>query len=92
MAPEIHLRYFHGPEVHWWSTGVFIHEMVRKRPFADPDEVCCKSVQFPLNMYCNAVSILQGFLAKDVRKRLGTQSYRCHLKEPPFQYDRLGSS
>jgi hypothetical protein len=35
MAPEIHLRYFHGPEVHWWSTGVFIHEMVRKRPFAD---------------------------------------------------------
>jgi hypothetical protein len=69
MVPEIHLGYFYGPELDWWAIWVFMHEMmVGKQPSVDPDEVCCKSVQFPLNLSWNAVSILQGFLTKEARK------------------------
>ena len=38
-----------------------MHEMMAgKRPFVNPDEVCRKRIQFPLNLSWNAVSILQG--------------------------------
>jgi len=57
----MHRGSFYAHEVDWWAIGVVMYEMMMgKRPFVDPDEVCCKRVQIPLHLPMNAVSILRG--------------------------------
>jgi serine/threonine protein kinase len=58
---QIHVGHVYAPEVDRWAIGVVMHEMMAgKRPFVNPDEVCCKRIQFPLNLSWNAVCTLQG--------------------------------
>jgi len=91
MAPEIVRWKKYGPEVDWWSLGVVMYVMmVGERPFDTTSligffgAVRNKSAQFPPHLTWNAVSILNEFLIKDPKRRLGAHGNTGAIRGHPF--------
>lgn len=78
IAPEIILSKPYGHSVDWWALGVLLFEMLcGQTPFdADNEDDLFSSiindeVLFPVWLSKESVAILNGFLTKDCRQRLG---------------------
>ncbi|RKP33203.1 kinase-like domain-containing protein, partial [Dimargaris cristalligena] len=105
MAPEILGDRGYSSSVDWWSLGVLFYELVYgKRPFPQEDArklknaILGETIRFPtqttVNYSPDCISAVQGFLERDVTKRLGCgPDGFARIKEHPFfrniDWDRL---
>lgn len=92
LAPEIIQEQPYGASVDWWSLGVLIFEMlVGDSPFEGEDEeelfdqILHKKVNYPSRLDAAAKSLLDGFLNRDPKSRLGcSRTGRDDIKAHPF--------
>lgn len=78
VAPEILICVGHGPEVDWWSFGVFLYELLCGRtPFKEEtpmkmyEKIVKQEYIFPEGFDLRAKSLISRLLQKDVKKRWG---------------------
>lgn len=81
IAPEILKEMDYGASVDWWALGVLMYEMMAGQPpFEAENEddlfesILHDDVLYPVWLSKEAVSILKGFMQKDVSKRLGCRT------------------
>ncbi|XP_040565028.1 calcium-independent protein kinase C [Lepeophtheirus salmonis] len=78
IAPEILQELDYGASVDWWALGVLMYEMMAGQPPFEADNeddlfesILHDDVLYPVWLSREAVSILKGFMQKNVSKRLG---------------------
>ena len=78
IAPEILQEMDYGASVDWWALGVLMYEMMAGQPPFEADNeddlfesILHDDVLYPVWLSKEAVSILKGFMQKNVAKRLG---------------------
>jgi len=78
IAPEILQELDYGASVDWWALGVLMYEMMAGQPPFEADNeddlfesILHDDVLYPVWLSKEAVSILKGFMQKNVNKRLG---------------------
>eukprot|EP00088_Acartia_fossae_P052672 TRINITY_DN5962_c0_g1_i4.p1 TRINITY_DN5962_c0_g1~~TRINITY_DN5962_c0_g1_i4.p1 ORF type:complete len:814 (+),score=178.37 TRINITY_DN5962_c0_g1_i4:152-2443(+) len=78
IAPEILQEHDYGASVDWWALGVLMYEMMAGQPPFEADNeddlfesILHDDVLYPVWLSKEAVSILKGFMQKNVSKRLG---------------------
>jgi len=97
IAPEILQELDYGASVDWWALGVLMYEMMAGQPPFEADNeddlfesILHDDVLYPVWLSKEAVSILKGFMQKNVSKRLGC--VKAHggeeaIKHHPFFRD-----
>jgi len=97
IAPEILQEHDYGASVDWWALGVLMYEMMAGQPPFEADNeddlfesILHDDVLYPVWLSKEAVSILKGFMQKNVAKRLGC--IKAHggeesIKHHPFFRD-----
>jgi len=97
IAPEILQEQDYGASVDWWALGVLMYEMMAGQPPFEADNeddlfesILHDDVLYPVWLSKEAVSILKGFMQKNVAKRLGC--VKAHggeesIKHHPFFRD-----
>lgn len=97
IAPEILQELDYGASVDWWALGVLMYEMMAGQPPFEADNeddlfesILHDDVLYPVWLSKEAVSILKGFMQKNVAKRLGC--IKAHggeeaIKHHPFFRD-----
>lgn len=93
ISPEIITGHGHSSAVDWWSLGILLYEMLfgrtpfkggnRQKTFAN---VLAKDLSFPSNIPVSseARQLIQGLLAKEPIKRLGSTHGAHDIKSHPF--------
>ena len=83
IAPEILQELDYGASVDWWALGVLMYEMMAGQPPFEADNeddlfesILHDDVLYPVWLSKEAVSILKGFMQKNVGKRLGCVKVR----------------
>jgi len=78
IAPEILQELDYGASVDWWALGVLMYEMMAGQPPFEADNeddlfesILHDDVLYPVWLSKEAVSVLKGFMQKNVNKRLG---------------------
>jgi len=78
IAPEILQELDYGASVDWWALGVLMYEMMAGQPPFEADNeddlfesILHDDVLYPVWLSREAVSVLKGFMHKNVSKRLG---------------------
>jgi novel protein kinase C epsilon type len=78
IAPEILQELDYGASVDWWALGVLMYEMMAGQPPFEADNeddlfesILHDDVLYPVWLSKEAVSVLKGFMQKNVHKRLG---------------------
>lgn len=78
IAPEILQELDYGASVDWWALGVLMYEMMAGQPPFEADNeddlfesILHDDVLYPVWLSKEAVSVLKGFMQKNVSKRLG---------------------
>jgi len=78
IAPEILQELEYGASVDWWALGVLMYEMMAGQPPFEADNeddlfesILHDDVLYPVWLSKEAVSVLKGFMQKNVHKRLG---------------------
>lgn len=78
IAPEILQEMEYGAGVDWWAMGVLMYEMMAGQPPFEADNeddlfesILHDDVLYPVWLSRDAVSILKGFMTKNVTRRLG---------------------
>lgn len=78
IAPEILQELDYGASVDWWALGVLMYEMMAGQPPFEADNeddlfesILHDDVLYPVWLSKEAVSVLKGFMQKNVGKRLG---------------------
>jgi len=97
IAPEILQELDYGASVDWWALGVLMYEMMAGQPPFEADNeddlfesILHDDVLYPVWLSKEAVSILKGFMQKNVSKRLGcvkTHGGEENIKHHPFFRD-----
>ena len=90
IAPEILQELDYGASVDWWALGVLMYEMMAGQPPFEADNeddlfesILHDDVLYPVWLSKEAVSILKGFMQKNVGKRLGC----VKVKDPDWKKD-----
>ena len=98
MAPEIILKQGHWQAVDWWSLGILIYEMLfGLPPFYNRntrlayEKLLTRELEFPqfgggAPVSRDGKTLLQGLLAKDPLRRLGSQVSE-HQKQKPYTHN-----
>uniref|UniRef100_A0A6G1SA44 protein kinase C n=1 Tax=Aceria tosichella TaxID=561515 RepID=A0A6G1SA44_9ACAR len=97
ISPEVLQELEYGPSVDWWALGVLMYEMVAGQPpFEAENEddlfeaILHEDVLYPVWLSREAVSILRGFMTKNVSRRLGcvaSQGGEQAILDHPFFKD-----
>lgn len=97
IAPEILQELDYGASVDWWALGVLMYEMMAGQPPFEADNeddlfesILHDDVLYPVWLSKEAVSILKGFMQKNVSKRLGcvkAHGGEENIKHHPFFRD-----
>jgi len=79
LAPEVLKGLGHGKAVDWWSLGTLIYEMLTGLPpfYSQNINIMYQKIlngelRFPSFVSPDAQNLLEGFLTRDVEKRLGS--------------------
>ena len=88
LAPEVLLNKGHGKPVDWWALGVLMYEMMAGQPPFEADNeddlfesILHDDVLYPVWLSKEAVSILKGFMQKNVGKRLGCVKVKTEIRK-----------
>ena len=91
IAPEILQELDYGASVDWWALGVLMYEMMAGQPPFEADNeddlfesILHDDVLYPVWLSKEAVSILKGFMQKNVGKRLGCVKVKTKIKKNLF--------
>ena len=91
IAPEILQELDYGASVDWWALGVLMYEMMAGQPPFEADNeddlfesILHDDVLYPVWLSKEAVSILKGFMQKNVGKRLGCVKVKTEMRENLF--------
>ena len=86
IAPEILQELDYGASVDWWALGVLMYEMMAGQPPFEADNeddlfesILHDDVLYPVWLSKEAVSILKGFMQKNVGKRLGCVKVKTRI-------------
>jgi len=101
IAPEILQELDYGASVDWWALGVLMYEMLAGQPPFEADNeddlfesIMNDDVLYPVWLSREAVNVLEQFMTKDPRKRLGCgehgeRSIKSHFFFSNVQWDLL---
>ena len=91
IAPEILQELDYGASVDWWALGVLMYEMMAGQPPFEADNeddlfesILHDDVLYPVWLSKEAVSILKGFMQKNVGKRLGCVKVKTKIGKNLF--------
>ena len=96
IAPEILQELDYGASVDWWALGVLMYEMMAGQPPFEADNeddlfesILHDDVLYPVWLSKEAVSILKGFMQKNVGKRLGCVKVKTEMRKNLFLINLL---
>ncbi|XP_055325225.1 protein kinase C-like [Sitodiplosis mosellana] len=94
MAPEIIQLLEYGSSVDWWALGVLIYEMMAGQPPFQADSIddlyesiLHDDVLYPVSLNRQALSIMRGFMTKNLAHRLGCSGNGSQIRDHPFFED-----